>query len=107
MNTSLAIVIVVVIAVLGLGYIVGKLVSLRSGMLRAADEAADLFKEIRTFVPELRRTNQRLQNLIGGDLPPPAAPGGVTPIGFVTSAAQPPAMPKPTTTTSKVWSMIG
>lgn len=42
MNTSLAIVIVVVIAVLGLGYIVGKLVSLRSGMLRAADEAASI-----------------------------------------------------------------
>jgi ABC-type transporter Mla subunit MlaD len=55
---------------------------------RAADEAADLFKEVRTFIPELRRTNQRLQNLIGGDLPPPR-PGEVVPIGFMT-AAQPP-----------------
>ena len=42
MNTSMTIVIVVVIAVLGLGYIVGKLISLRSGMLRAADEAANV-----------------------------------------------------------------
>ncbi|MBN9118013.1 MAG: MCE family protein [Planctomycetes bacterium] len=55
---------------------------------RAADEAADLFKEVRGFIPELRRTNQRLQNLIGGDLPPPG-PGGVVPIGFVANAAQP------------------
>ena len=42
MNTSMAIVIVVVIAVLGLGYIVGRLITLRSGMLRAADEAANI-----------------------------------------------------------------
>lgn len=61
---------------------------------RAADEAADLFKEIRTFIPELRRTNQRLQNLIGGDLPAPP-PGAVVPIGFVTHAMQPPDMGEP------------
>ena len=42
MNTSMAIVIVVVIAVLGLGYIVGKLISLSSGMVRAADAAASV-----------------------------------------------------------------
>lgn len=37
MSTSAAVAIVVVIAVLGLGYIVGRLLTLRSGMLRAAD----------------------------------------------------------------------
>lgn len=42
MNTSWALVIVIVIAVLGLGYLVGKLLTLRSGMLRAAAEAADI-----------------------------------------------------------------
>src|SRR5262245_48861009 len=35
---------------------------------RAADEAAELFKEIRGFIPELRRTNQKLQGLIGADV---------------------------------------
>ncbi|MGK2852826.1 MAG: thioredoxin family protein [Microbacteriaceae bacterium] len=42
MNTSLALVIVIVIAVLGLGYLVGRLMTLRSGMLRAAAEASDI-----------------------------------------------------------------
>lgn len=42
MNTSLALVIVIVIAVLGLGYLLGKLITLRSGMIRAAAEAADI-----------------------------------------------------------------
>ena len=42
MSTSMAIVIVVVIAVLGLGYIVGRLLTLRAGMLRAADEATNI-----------------------------------------------------------------
>ncbi|MGU3500006.1 thioredoxin family protein [Mycobacterium sp. C31M] len=42
MSTSMTIVIVVVIAVLGLGYIVGTLITRRSGMLRTADEAADI-----------------------------------------------------------------
>jgi ABC-type transporter Mla subunit MlaD len=55
---------------------------------RAADEAADLFKEIRLFIPELRKTNQRLQNLIGSDMPPKVGP--VVPAGFMMAAAQPP-----------------
>lgn len=38
----MAVAIVVVIAVLGLGYIVGRLLTLRSGMLRAAEAAADV-----------------------------------------------------------------
>ncbi len=42
MNTSLTLVIVIVIAVLGIGYLVGKLITLRSGMLRAAAEASDI-----------------------------------------------------------------
>ncbi|MCV7254138.1 thioredoxin family protein [Mycolicibacterium fluoranthenivorans] len=40
MNSSMALVIVMVIAVLGLGYIVGRLMTLRAGMLRAAAEDA-------------------------------------------------------------------
>src|SRR6266545_5277125 len=56
---------------------------------RTADEATALFKDIRDFIPELRKTNQRLQGLIGGDLPPKAGP--VVPAGgLVTTAAQPP-----------------
>ena len=55
---------------------------------RAADEAAELFKEVRGFIPELRRTNQKLQSLIGADVPP-AGRGGVVPVGFVTNAMQP------------------
>lgn len=44
MNTSLTlvIVIVIVIAVLGIGYLIGKLITLRSGMIRAAAEASDI-----------------------------------------------------------------
>lgn len=42
MSTGTGLIIVVVIAVLGLGYLVGRLMTLRSGMLRAADEAADI-----------------------------------------------------------------
>lgn len=42
MNTSLALVIVIVIAVLGIGYLVGKMITLRAGMLRAAAEASDI-----------------------------------------------------------------
>ncbi|MCX2712249.1 thioredoxin family protein [Mycolicibacterium sp. J2] len=38
MNTSMALAVVVVIGVLGIGYIVGRLVTLRSGLLRAAAE---------------------------------------------------------------------
>lgn len=58
---------------------------------RAAGEAADLFKDVREFIPELRRTNQRLQNLIGADLPArPPRVGPVVPVGFVMNAAQPP-----------------
>lgn len=40
MNTSMAMVIVVVIAVLGIGYLVGRLVTRRAGTLRAAAEDA-------------------------------------------------------------------
>lgn len=42
MNTSLTLVLVIVIAVLGIGYLVGKMITLRSGMLRAAAEASDI-----------------------------------------------------------------
>ena len=40
MNTSLAVTIAIVIGVLGLGSIIGRLLTLRQGMLRAADAAA-------------------------------------------------------------------
>jgi len=42
MNNSLTLVIVIVIAVLGMGYLVGKMITLRSGMMRAAAEASDI-----------------------------------------------------------------
>jgi ABC-type transporter Mla subunit MlaD len=54
---------------------------------RAATEAADLFKDVRTFLPELRKTNQKLQGLIGSDAP--ARPGPVVPASFILAAAQP------------------
>jgi thiol-disulfide isomerase/thioredoxin len=42
MNPSLGLVIAVLVAVVGVGVIVGRLVMLRQGMLRAADEAANV-----------------------------------------------------------------
>jgi thioredoxin-like negative regulator of GroEL len=42
MSTPLTLVVVIVITVLGLGYLVGKLMTLRAGMLRAAAEASDI-----------------------------------------------------------------
>ncbi len=42
MSTSLGLAIVVVIAVLGVGYLVGRLITLRSGMLRSAAAASDV-----------------------------------------------------------------
>ena len=42
MNNSLTLVSVIVIAVLGMGYLVGKMITLRSGMMRAAAEASDI-----------------------------------------------------------------
>ena len=42
MSTSLAVMIAVVIGVLGLGAIVGRLLTLRQGMLRAAEQAANV-----------------------------------------------------------------
>ncbi|MCF6387565.1 thioredoxin family protein [Mycobacterium sp. MBM] len=42
MSTSWALVLVIVIAVLGLGYLVGKMITLRAGMLKAAAAAADI-----------------------------------------------------------------
>ena len=66
---------------------------------QTADEATALFKDIRAFIPELRKTNQRIQGLIGGDLPPapgPVVPAGFVTAGFVTAAArQPPDAAEP------------
>ena len=64
-----------------------KLQDLGPKVEQTADEATALFKDIRAFIPELRKTNQKLQGLIGGDLPP--KPDGVVPAGFVTAEAQP------------------
>lgn len=69
-----------------------------------ADEATALFKDVRAFIPELKKTNTKIQNLIGPDapmVPPkgPVAPPGVLPIGaeqpagFV-STAQPLLVPE-------------
>ena len=46
----------------------------RRSSKRAADEAAELFKDVRVFIPELRKTNQKLQNLLGAR-PAAAEPG--------------------------------
>lgn len=50
---------------------------------RTADEATGLFSDVRAFIPELRKTNQKIQNLIGPDAPPPPKVGPVVPIGFL------------------------
>ncbi len=56
---------------------------------RTADEATGLFKDVRAFIPELKKTNQKIQNLIGPDAPgPPPKADPVVPVGFF--AAQPP-----------------
>ncbi len=72
-----------------------KLQSLGPKVEQTADEATALFKDIRAFIPELRKTNQRIQGLIGGDVPPRPGPGPVVPAGFVTAAAQPPDAAEP------------
>lgn len=71
-----------------------KLEKLGPKLETAVEEAGGLFKDVRGFVPELRSTNRRLQNLLGPD---PAAPlpkrdGPVVPIGY-TALAQPPVPP--------------
>ncbi|MDY3555422.1 MlaD family protein [Gemmata sp. JC717] len=66
-----------------------------------ADEATALFKDVRAFIPELRKTNAKIQNILGpdGPVPPkgPPAPGAAPvgaelPVGFVTT--QPPLVPE-------------
>jgi len=42
MSTSLAVVVTVVIAATGVAFVIGRLLTLRSGMLRAAEQAADV-----------------------------------------------------------------
>ncbi len=54
---------------------------------KAVDEAAGLFKDVRAFIPELRKTNLKIQGLISSDAPPAGpAIGPVVPIGFVLNA---------------------
>ncbi len=50
----------------------------------ALDEFTGLAKDARAFIPELKKTNQRFQNLLGPDGPP-----GEMPVGFI-AGAQPP-----------------
>jgi phospholipid/cholesterol/gamma-HCH transport system substrate-binding protein len=45
-------------------------------MERALDEFTGLAQEARGFLPELKKTNQRFQNLLGGDDQRPPGPGG-------------------------------
>lgn len=56
---------------------------------RALDEASETFRSVRGLVPEAKKTLERIQNLLGADLPAPGPPGGVVPAGLV----QPPAEP--------------
>jgi ABC-type transporter Mla subunit MlaD len=61
---------------------------------QTADEAANLFKDVRGFIPELRKTNERIQNLIGAFPAAEPAPrrGPVVPASgmLLTAALQPP-----------------
>lgn len=61
----------------------------------AVDEAAGLFRDVRAFIPELRKTNTKIQNLLGPDGPPkPPGPAPVVPAGgFLTM--QPVAVEEP------------
>lgn len=57
---------------------------------RAADEFAMLSRDLRLFLPELRKTNDRLQRLIGGDpIPRPANHGNQVAAVFPPAAADP------------------
>ncbi|VTR93724.1 Hypothetical conserved protein OS=uncultured planctomycete GN=HGMM_F09D09C20 PE=4 SV=1: MCE [Gemmata massiliana] len=70
---------------------VEKLGELTPKLELAVDEATGLFKDVRAFIPEIRKTNSKLQNLLGLDAPAPPRDGAPTagaPIGFVV-AAQP------------------
>jgi phospholipid/cholesterol/gamma-HCH transport system substrate-binding protein len=72
-----------------------KLEKLGPKLETAVDEAGGLFKDIRGFVPELRSTNRRIQNLLGPDPAAPPLPkkdGPVVPISH-TVFAQPPMPP--------------
>ncbi|OBK09071.1 thiol reductase thioredoxin [Mycolicibacterium conceptionense] len=42
MSSSMVLVIVVLIAALGIAYVIGRLITLRAGMIRAGEQAADL-----------------------------------------------------------------
>ncbi|MEN4396938.1 thioredoxin family protein [Mycolicibacterium senegalense] len=42
MSSSMVLVIVVLIAALGIAYVIGRLITLRAGMIRAAEQAADV-----------------------------------------------------------------
>jgi phospholipid/cholesterol/gamma-HCH transport system substrate-binding protein len=45
----------------------------------ALDEFTGLAKDARVFIPELKKTNQRFQNLLGSDAPAPPGPGAPPP----------------------------
>ncbi len=76
-----------------------KIGDLSPKMALAVDEATGLFRDVRAFIPELRKTNTKVQNLIGGD--GPVRPMGGAPVdapgGFVL-AAQPPGAGEPNLT---------
>lgn len=55
---------------------------------KASDEIALLARDVRLFIPEVRRTNDRLQRLIGGD-PVPRANGNQMVGAFPPAAADP------------------
>jgi ABC-type transporter Mla subunit MlaD len=49
---------------------------------RTAEEATGLFADVRAFIPELRKTNLKIQGLIGPDAPPAPKVGPVVPVGL-------------------------
>src|SRR5581483_1960493 len=58
---------------------------------KASEEIALLARDVRSFLPEVRKTNERLQRLIGGDPLPPRGTGN----GHQVVAAFPPAAADP------------
>jgi len=60
---------------------------------RALDEASETFKAVRNFIPKLEKTNEKIQNFLGVDVPE-APPNGVVPAGGLAAGGkQPPEQP--------------
>ena len=64
MSPSIGIVVVIIVAVLGIGYLVGRMLTLRAGMLRSAAAAADIDTSGLDAVQQLHRVLKRRDALV-------------------------------------------